>query len=110
MNARQKAKHYKKKLQELYDDYVASAIRCGELVDAVTGKIERVESQKAVCSVEKRFSEPVEIDEYIAIDMWEQLTYDPNFRQAVVFDGRTDPDTGRYILEAKLTVVMPEEE
>lgn len=108
MNARQKCKQLKKQLTALYEDYVASAIRCGELMDRVSERIDKFEESKVTCveSMTCAFQPPM--DDSTAKVMIEKLTNNEGFLRAVVFEGHTDPDTGKYILEAKLTVVMPE--
>lgn len=108
MNARQKCKQMKKQLAALYEDYITSAMATQELMNVVAGNIQKVRDQQVSCVVREQFDQFTYPDEYLAIKMWEQLTYDQKFRQAVVFEGHTDPDTGKYIVEAKLTVVMPE--
>lgn len=108
MNARKKAKYYKRMLLDLYEDYVHSAKLTSEVFEAAQKRILDIRSKEVDCGFKKIFDAPQEIDEDLAIEMLEQLTYDPNFRRAVVFEGHTDPETGKYILEAKLTVVMPE--
>lgn len=108
MNARQKAKRYKQQLIELYADYVQSAQMTHDIFEVAQKRIWDIKSKEVTCSVEKTFTEPIDISEDLAIELWEQLTYDPTFRQAVTFEGHTDPDTGKYILKAELTVVMPE--
>ena len=110
MNARQKAKQLKKQLAALYEDYVTSGIMTEQVMNVVAGNMQKMRDQQVTCSVENEYFDPVEIDDDIAIELWEKLTYHAQFRQAVVFEGYTDPDTGKYILEAKLTVVMPEVE
>lgn len=109
MNARQKAKHYKKALEMLYQDYEYSAFRANEMITAVHEKIEKHEERMVTCMVSKCFDKPVEVTDEIFEAMTTRL-FDLycNFKEAVVFEGHTDPDTGKYILEAKLTVVMPE--
>lgn len=110
MNARKKAKHYKKQLAALYEDYVTSAMMTEEVLKVVAGNIEKMREQQVSCVYQKTYDSPVVIDEDIAIEFWEQLTYSMAFREAVQFYGHTDPETGKYILEAKLTVVMPDVE
>ena len=107
MNARQKAKLYKKQLKELYEDYANSAVTAREVFDRLFTQLRKLEDSQGECRVVRVFNEPVEITDDIAIDMWEQLTYTNNFRQAVTFEGRVDPETGKYILAAELTVVKP---
>lgn len=108
MNARQKAKFYKKKLQELYEDYVASATAMENVLDLAGKQIQLMRDQQATC-VEKFVSDkPCEIDYLIASDLMKEFMDNDTFKRAVVFEGHTDPDTGKYTLEAKLTVVMPE--
>ena len=108
MNARQKCKQLKKQAA-LYEDYCESALRMTELVYSVDKKIEQHEERQVTCMVEKYFDAPVEITDDIATEMMSRMEdlYD-HFKQAVVFEGHTDPDTGEYILRAELTVVMPE--
>lgn len=108
MNARQKCKQLKKQLAALWEDYVTSAERCGELMDATAERIEKLEASQTVCSCEKAFANSTVITEELAEEFFERLTRNPAFRRAVQFYGHTDPDTGDYILEAKLTVVMPD--
>ena len=110
MNARKKAKYYKRMLLDLYEDYVQSAKLTSEVFEAAQKRILDIRSKEVTCSVENEYFDPVEIDDDIAIELWEKLTYHANFRRAVVFEGHTDPETGKYILKAELTVVMPEVE
>ena len=109
MNARQKAKHYKKKLEKLWDEYVNAVYAAQEAYDNAQDMVEDILLQQTTCMVTKCFDGPVEVDETIANEMITRLEdlYD-HYKQAVVFEGHTDPETGKYILEAKLTVVMPD--
>lgn len=108
MNARQKAKHWKKKYQELWEDYIYSAMAASTVMEQVTEKIKKFEESKVTCVVNKQYPDSEGIDDAEMFSLYDDITYDPTFRQAVVFEGHTDPDTGKYILEAKLTVVIPE--
>ena len=109
MNARQKAKYYKKQLEALYTDYVRSANAAEKIFEWDAAEIQHMREQQATCMVEKYFDEPVEITDEIVEEMTTRL-FDLycNFKEAVQFEGHTDPETGKYILEAKLTVVMPD--
>lgn len=108
MNARQKCKHLKKQLTSLYADYVTSAMATQEVMNVVAGNMQKMREQQVVCTVSKQYPNPDGIDDAEMFSLYDDITYDPTFRQAVVFEGHTDPDTGKYILEAKLTVVIPE--
>lgn len=110
MNARQKAKHYKRQLEALYEDYVHSAMATEHIYGLAKARIKQLEDQQAKCVYQKTYDSPVAIDMDIASEFWEQLTYSLAFREAVQFEGHTDPETGKYILRAELTVVMPEVE
>lgn len=109
MNARQKAKLYKKQRDNLYFEYCNAVLAAQEAYDKAQDMVEDILLQQKICVVEKQFDGPVAINEVIANEMVTRLEdlYD-HFKQAVVFEGHTDVDTGKYILEAKLTVVMPE--
>ena len=108
MNARQKAKIYKKKLQDLYEDYVTSATVYENALDLADKQITLTREQQVVLRNGIAFNSPREVDEKLATAMIEGFIFNDQFRQAVVFEGYIDPDTGKYILDAKLTVVMPE--
>lgn len=108
MNARQKAKHYKKKLEELQVHAVEAVGYLGSMCEGYLDELVKVDDSHVTCTVTKKFDHKQEIDEDLAIDIWEQLTYDPSFRQAVVIDQYQDYETGRWIVAARLTVVKPD--
>ena len=108
MNARQKAKLYKKKLDKLYAEYVNAVMAAVEAYDKAQDMVEDILLKQTTCSYKMTFSKPTEVSDSVARDMLVQLIAKDEFKQAVAFEGHTDPDTGEYILEAYLTVVMPE--
>lgn len=108
MNARQKCKQLKKQLAALHEDYVTSACRCGELMDAVAEKMDKIEESQVVCSVIHIYDGPVSMNETRAVFFFKELADTEEFKRAVTFEGRPHPSTGKYIIEAKLTVMMPE--
>lgn len=108
MNARQKCKQLKKQLAALYEDYVTSAMATQELMNVVAGNIQKMRDQQVTCGYSMTFSKPTAVSDTIVRDMLVQLIAKDEFKQAVIFEGHADPDTNEYILEAKLTVVIPE--
>ena len=108
MNARQKAEHYKRKYEELWRDYIYSAAMAAEISDKVFAKIQEHEERQVTCITSMKFDKPTEVTEVIANYMTMALMNDPTVRQAVVFEGSHNVDTGKYELQAKLTVVIPE--
>lgn len=113
MNARKKAKYYKKMLLDLYEDYVQSAKLTSEVFEAAQKRILDIRSKEVDCSVKEIFDGPDDPrleykGDLVFNDLIKELCETNDFRRAVVFEGHTDPETGKYILEAKLTVVMPE--
>ena len=108
MNARQKAKHWKKKYQELWEDYIASAMAVQGIMDIAGKQIQQLRDSQVTCSHEMIFSKPVAVGDSIARDMLVQLIAKPEFKQAVQFFGHSDPGTGEYVLRTEVTVVIPE--
>ena len=78
------------------------------VLDLAGKQIQLMRDQQVVCAVSKQYPDSSGINDAEMFSLYDDITYDPTFRQAVVFEGHTDPDTGKYILEAKLTVVLPE--
>lgn len=107
MNARKKAKYYKRMLLDLYEDYVKSAKLASDVFEAAQKRIWDIKSKEVTCVEKIEFLKPRDIDDDLATDMIEMFRFNDDIRRAVVFEGHTDPETGKYILEAKLTVVMP---
>ena len=110
MNARQKAKHYKKLLLDLWEDYVKTAEMTNNIFEAAQKRIWDIRSKEVTCVESVTLDTPMPIEDCQATDLMLKLMLNNTFRQAVTFEGHTDLDTGKYILEAKLTVVMPEVE
>lgn len=111
MNARQKAKICKKKLDKLYGEYVNAVMEAQEAYNKAEDMVEDILNSHAPCIVTRCFDGPVEITDEIFEQMMARMCdLYSNFKEAVVFEGHTDLDTGKYILIAKLTVVMPEVE
>ena len=108
MNARQKCKQLKKQLAALYEDYVTSAMMTQEVMNTVAVNIEKIRESQVECGYSMTFSKPTEVTDSVARDMLVQLIAQDEFKQAVTFEGHNDQDTGEYIIDARVTVVIPE--
>ena len=102
MNARQKAKQYKKLIIALYEDYVSSAMRCQEM-------FQKIADSKLHCGAEVR----VKPDDSISKDdiyknLVNQLIATDAFKQSVVLYIHTDLFTGEHVYQMKLQTIKPE--
>lgn len=107
MNARQKAKHYKKQLTELYEDYISSMETVEKAMGVASKKISNFEDSRLICSAEKQFDEPPILKEDDIFELLELITHDENFRRAAVLYEYTDPETNKHVVRMELTALNP---
>lgn len=107
MNARQKAKHYKKKYNELYKACV---------LHVAAENIEREIREASVidiCGVRRHPRTDTRIglsDDYIIRDMFRTMTKSDEFKQSVAIEKWVDPLTDEIVYRAHLQTIRPKME
>lgn len=100
MNLRQKAKLYKKTVEEL----VVKLIKLDTIVQKHNNSIIEIHSKIRI----QNDGKPIELSDETRVSLIDKLISSEEFKQSIVFYKCIDPFTGEFVYAAELKTIKPE--